>query len=586
MLMDKLSASADKKKLNRAVLLHSKGDLGLAKKLYLGLVKKYPDDPDVNNYFGALHLQMHVPNEAVPLLEKAARLKADDADIFFNLAKAYADSGDFERALETYLQTLTIDPRHNRANYNLGNLYKGGRLFEQAQYYLLVDIDIEPKHDAYCMLGEISVEQNDYQQAHQYFTQALALNAQSPLLKSKLVAMSYHLSARADRLETSTLVQSIKLLDEALQDCRKEDQITLLVLKADFLYLFGHAHSAIDSYFEALRLGPLGSNGYNSLGCALLSVGRFQEAWPHCKHRFNVATFDVGAVSSKIACCSKPIWQGGVEAGKHLLITSEQGIGDQLLHSGNLVTLHEAGMDVTLTCAPKLVGLIARCFPFASVFPDCVPIPDSVDEQVDFQTNVITLSSHLLTNPEKIKPATHITSVPEWGAHFKQKYQQFGGKLKVGIAWRSKSGSCGARKSIELEQWRPFLENQKIQCVSIQYGAMDDHEQALMRQAPFSNLYVDTEFDPYDEIDKAIAQIEALDVVVSVSNVGVHYAGQIGKPCWVLVPEAALWHWFVDTQQSPWYPSVLIERRVVGQSWEELLVSSYKKLLKQFVASH
>ena len=576
----------DKKKLNQAVMLHSKGDFSPAKKLYLGLVNKYPDDPDINSYFGALQLQLQAPDKALPLLEKAARLRPTDADLNFNLGKAYADNGLLDKAMESYLQALQIEPRHNRANYNLGNLYKQSRQFEKARYYLNVDIDIEPKHDAYCMLGEIAVIVDDYAQAKQYFIAALALKPKSPLIKSKLAATLYHLSGIANRLNKADLQQGIQWLDEALTECLQEDKIVLQVLKADLYYLYGHIETAIEHYFNAIKLGPLSANACNSLGCALLTVGRFAEAWPYCQQRFNVTTFDVGAVSSEIACCSKPEWQGRIESGKHLLVTSEQGIGDQLLHAGNLNLLHTAGMQITITCASKLVGLLGRCFPFVTVLPDCVPIPDSVDEQIDFQTNAVTLSSHLIKEFENIKPVGNVVPLPEWSAHFKEKYSQFGKKLKVGIAWRSKSGSCGVRKSIDLDLWRPFLENDQLQCISIQYGPMQNDELELMRQSPFSNLYIDTDFNPYDEIDKAIAQIDALDIVICVSNVGAHYAGQIGKPCWVLIAETSLWHWFSNTNQSPWYPSVQIERRRLGQSWGELLDDSYERFLKQYVSPH
>lgn len=572
----------DKKELNQALMLHSKGDLFPAKALYLKLVSKYPDDPTINNYFGALHMQLRDPVSALPLLEKAARLNPGDADIFFNLGKAHADCENYKQAIASYLNALEIDPRHNRANYNVGNLYKKFREFKSALYYLEADVNIEPRHDAFCMLGEISIELNDYPQAKYYFSQALRLKPQSPLIKSKLVAVLYHLSGVASCLSLEVFAQSNKLLDEAIMDCRDEDRGTLLILKGDVHYLYGEVDEAVTYYLAAEKLSPLTANASNSLACALLSLGRFSEAWPYSQQRFNVATFDVGAVSREIASCSKPQWGGHIEAGKHLLVTSEQGIGDQLLHSGNLVTLQEAGMTVTLTCASKLVGLMGRCFPFATVLPDCVPISDHVNEQVDYQTNVVTLSSHLLREVKQIRPAKCIASIPEWRAYFENKYARFGKKLKVGIAWRSKSDSCGARKSIALEKWRPFLENESLQCISIQYGEALPDELELMQKAPFSKLYVDTEFDFYNDLDKAVAQIASLDVVVSVSNVGVHFAGQLGKPCWVLVAESTLWHWFLNTDRSPWYPSVKVARREVGQSWGELLAEVYRQFLQHY----
>ncbi len=57
-------------------------------------------------------------------------------------------------------------------------------------------------------------------------------------------------------------------------------------------------------------------------------------------------------------------------------------------------------------------------------------------------------------------------------------------------------------------------------------------------------------------LDPFTAQIAAMDLVISVDNSTVHFAGAIGKPCWVLLPLNSDWRWLVDRTKSIWYDSL------------------------------
>ena len=47
-------------------------------------------------------------------------------------------------------------------------------------------------------------------------------------------------------------------------------------------------------------------------------------------------------------------------------------------------------------------------------------------------------------------------------------------------------------------------------------------------------------------LDPFAAQIAAMDLVISVDNSTVHFAGAIGKPCWVLLPVNSDWRWLIE----------------------------------------
>lgn len=576
----------DKKKFDEAILLHSEGNFGPAQEIYADLVTKYPNNPDINNCYGALFLQRGEPDRALAYFENAIRNKPNEADLYFNLAKAHADANQIDLAMDAYKKALHINPQHDRANYNLANIYKFLKDFDKALHYYHRDLEIEPKHDTYTALGEISVDQDNYQTALELFEKALALKPNSPIIKGKIAAVLFHLVSRAECLDVQVQHRALNLLKQAISKSNGREKVPLIVLEGDIYYLYGQMHEAIACYRNALEIDPDWADCRTNLGCALLTTKNFKEGWLHCQWRFNVTSYDVGAVSNQIASCTKPMWQGKVEPGKHLLITSEQGVGDQILHAQHVSGLLRRGMNITLTCAPKLLGLMTRSLPQATLLPDCIPLSDAENERIDYQVNAINLSRYLLDDYSKIKAESYLQPDPKLVNHFRDKYKCFGSKLKIGIAWRSNSQSCGARKTIPLKYWHSLLSNTDAQFISIQYRARDDDDVGLTENSPYADLYVDDEFDPYEDIEKAIAQIKSLDLIISVSNVAVHLAGQVNVPCWVLLAESALWHWFQDSATSPWYPSVRLFRREIGQTWHQLMETISQQMVLQFAEAN
>ena len=63
-----------------------------------------PDSFEANRFLGNMLLSEHEPREALPYLEKAAQQKSDDYENNYELALAYADSGDYLHSQDTARQ--------------------------------------------------------------------------------------------------------------------------------------------------------------------------------------------------------------------------------------------------------------------------------------------------------------------------------------------------------------------------------------------------------------------------------------------------------------------------------------------------
>ena len=65
--------------------------------------------------------------------------------------------------------------------------------------------------------------------------------------------------------------------------------------------------------------------------------------------------------------------------------------------------------------------------------------------------------------------------------------------------------------------------------------------------------------------------MDALDLIISVSNAGAHMAAALGKPTWLLLSCAPLWHWLHERRDSIWYPSVHLYRQKRLEDWQSVM---------------
>jgi ADP-heptose:LPS heptosyltransferase len=156
---------------------------------------------------------------------------------------------------------------------------------------------------------------------------------------------------------------------------------------------------------------------------------------------------------------------------------------------------------------------------------------------------------------------------------FRQRYRAQG-KLVVGLTWRSRNAVAGDFKSVSLVDWAPILQQNDVLFVDLQYGDTTDERAAVAQQFGVEILHDDS-VDQLADIDRFAAQAAAMDLVIGTSNSGLHIAAALGRPCWALLPSGAgrLWYWFLDRDDSPWYPALRLFRQPHGRSddWQDTI---------------
>ena len=80
------------------------------------------------------------------------------------------------------------------------------------------------------------------------------------------------------------------------------------------------------------------------------------------------------------------------------------------------------------------------------------------------------------------------------------------------------------------------------------------------------------------------ALINSLDIVVTVDTAMAHLAGALGKPVWVMLGNTADWRYFLERNDSPWYPQMRLFRQKRPGAWADL-ISDVAKALRVWAAA-
>lgn len=328
------------------------------------------------------------------------------------------------------------------------------------------------------------------------------------------------------------------------------------------LFGLGRAEAAITAFDRALALyegaepATLASLRYNR-GMALLALGEFEAGWDGLEDRWAA-----GMINSPPLDNGEPAWRGGRVDGA-LRIWPEQGIGDQVLFARLAPLARERAGQVVLQCDARLAPLFARSFPDIDVI-------GAASQPAAAQCAIGSLGAIMRAKREDLGGgAAFLRADPRKTEEIRARYRALAnGRPIVGIAWSSSAPGRGEWKTAALSHWRPLLERDLF-FVSLQYGETHSHIEAA-HSAFGVGIHVDAEVDQMKDLDAFAAQIAALDHIVSVSNTTVHMAGALGADCIVMPPPARgrLWYWSIAGEATPWYRSVRIVRRSLGESWE------------------
>ncbi|RWO63418.1 hypothetical protein [Mesorhizobium sp.] len=215
----------------------------------------------------------------------------------------------------------------------------------------------------------------------------------------------------------------------------------------------------------------------------------------------------------------------------------------------------------TIRVEPRLVSLVQRTFPNATV----VPAQQNVvgDKFATFEN----LAWVFGRDAEKLAADfVPLRANPELVETFRKRYRSMTDQPLVGLSWGSKSHS---KDVPDFPEWARFIAQTQATFVSLQYGQI---KPALRRLRDGNNdrLIYDESVDQMADMDRFAAQIAALDAVVTISNTAAHLSGALGVPTVFLIDDNFQTAWPVIGDRTPWYPKGIVIHKE-GRAWSAVL---------------
>jgi hypothetical protein len=337
-------------------------------------------------------------------------------------------------------------------------------------------------------------------------------------------------------------------------DLRSEDAEAHLRLGRE-LQDQGRIEEALAWYERALAFRPDFADAHVAKAMNLLLRGHYAEGWQSYEWRWRMETF-----SSPKRNFPQPQWRGEALRGRRILLHGEQGFGDCLQFLRYVPMVQAAGGVVVLEIQGRLMRMCALLPGVTELFAYGQPLP-----AVDCHCPLLSLPLAFGTALESIPAKVPYLSIPSEARERARRIAWPVDGLRVGLVWAGSANHLKDKvRSLGLAMFEPLLALEGVHFFSLQLG-----EAANQRSAEDSRIS-DLGLMTRDMADTA-AQIEQLDLVLSVDTSVAHLAGALGKPLWVLLSDVADWRWLRSREDSPWYPTARLFRQKERGNWGEVL---------------
>jgi tetratricopeptide (TPR) repeat protein len=335
------------------------------------------------------------------------------------------------------------------------------------------------------------------------------------------------------------------------------------------------------SYKKSIQLNKNSVNSYLNLITILVKQEKIAEALEIGNQLINLVVFDFDYFYTQLGMLY--LLNGDFENGwkyyeynkpkeklndilnfnGEIVITAEQGLGDNILFCRYGKLLKDKGLKVSYACFPKLINLIKSFGIYYKVYDiEKLNWKDNTKKYVPLLNLPILLNINLsnskiqepyfFANQEKIK---------YWKSKINSK------KIIVGINWQGKQDpeneAMGGR-SFKLQKFEEISKLPHVQLVSLQNG----YGKEQLEFCNFKNKILD--FGDNLSLDDTSAIIMNCDVVITSCTMIAHLSGALGKETWILIQKIPYWFWGLNTEKNIWYSSVKLFRQRKDNEWNDV----------------
>ena len=558
-------------RIQRARQLLEEGDVTQAQRIVLEVLNSCPDHPEGLFLGGKIELLGGRLERAAELLGRAVDIQPENVEAHLELAALHSRAHEYESALDALSLALYHDPNNATALLEIGDLHRLQGNLEGATEFFRKAIDRDPTlARAHVELGYVLLTLERFGEALEVLERAAELDPRSINGQNNL-GYAYVRHEEYDR--------ALALFSRV---CAATPD-TLLWPRLNYgnaLSHTGHLAEAERVYNYMLQHEPNNFTARWNRAHLLLGRKEYTEGWREFEYRLQVDDLWRGRLIPFAP------WKGEPLEGKTLLISGEQGLGDQIMFASCLQHVVTAAKQVILECNDRLANLFQRAFPAVRVIgsryeknPSWLRDIGHPDYHLPFGSLPGFFRNRLEDFP---RHDGYLVADPERAARWKERLDALGAGPKIGLSWRG--GTHLTRRSfrsLRLSELLPILRVPGLRFVNLQYGDCAEDLEALRRDSGIEVAHWPEAIDDYEE---TAALCMALDLTVSVCTSVIHLNGALGRPVWVMVPAVPEWRYGVSGEAMPWYPAVRLIRQAARGDWSDVFARVAADLGQRFGA--
>ena len=508
---------------NLGIALHRLQKLDEAVSEFRRALEIRPDFAKAHNNLSVVLMKLGCMDEAISACKEAIRLRGDFKEAYNNLGLALKKKGELQKAVASYEKAVSLEPEYAEALSNLGIALIAQDRLKEAAGKLEKAANLVPNSAEFRNnLGVLYNRQGRFEEAVAASEEAIAMRP--------------------------NFLEAYNNLGTALME-------------------LGQFRKANAAFEKTIAIDPECAEARHNRALVLLLTGQFEEGWREYEWRWRSEGF-----STPLRPFPQGWWNGSAEGVGKLLVWGEQGIGDEVQFSGPIRYIASQGIDVVVECDRRLVPLLRRSFPETIVLERTnPPSPLLKDPSITHQIPMASIPQALGLSPNSM-PFKNPFMVPdkEKRDRFRNEYKRDRDYALVGISWRSGNKQEGLKRSIGLEYWGPILKVMGTRFVNLQYGECSRELEAACNQFGVEVLE-DKKVDTLRDLESFAAQMAALDMVISVDNSTVHFAGALGVEVWAMLPTVPDWRWGLEGERTCWYPTMRLFRQEQRGKWEPVV---------------
>jgi len=237
--------------ISSALLLCERGDMSKAKKVFLKVLTKQPDNADANFNLGIISENQKNRSDALNYYQKAISTDKNYVNAYFNIGGIYINLQKYDLAVEQFEKVVSISPDYAAAWYNLGFISGEQKKHDKALDYYEKAVSVDPNYyDAMFNIASIKHNQKKIEDAIKLYKKVIFL--------------------KTDHTEAMFNLASI------LQNMEKYSE-------------------AADYYKKIILINPEYHLAYNNLGLIYQTRNKFDDAISHFKKAVSIASDYSGA---------------------------------------------------------------------------------------------------------------------------------------------------------------------------------------------------------------------------------------------------------------------------------------------------